>query len=83
MNGVIPQKSFKNKKEKRVDQSPSSTREKLVDDEKTIKLLKLIKHNEYSMVDQLNKTLSRILLLFMILRLEPHHKSLIKSFKYV
>jgi hypothetical protein len=33
----------------------------LVDDEEAIEFLKLIKHNEYSMVDQLKKKLIRIL----------------------
>ena len=43
--------------------------------EKTIEFLKLMKHNEYCVVEQLKKTLTRILFLSLILSSEPYEKA--------
>ena len=40
--------------------------------------LKLIKHSEYSVVEQLNKLLARISLLALLINSEPHCKALMK-----
>jgi hypothetical protein len=49
-----------------------------VDDKEVVKFLKLIKHNKYSVVDQLKKTSVMISLLSLILSLEPYYKVLQK-----
>lgn len=49
---------------------------KLVDGNEAVKFLKLMKHDKYSMVDQLKKTSTKILLLSLILSLKPHRKTL-------
>jgi hypothetical protein len=49
---------------------------KPVTEEETNEFLKLMKHGEYSVVEQLKKTLARISLLSLILSSEPHRKAL-------
>jgi hypothetical protein len=51
---------------------------KLVSDEKSSEFLKLVKHNEYSMVDQLKKTLVMISLLLLVLSSELYRNALQK-----
>jgi hypothetical protein len=51
---------------------------KLVSDEKASEFLKLVKHNEYSMVDQLKKTLVMISLLLLVLSSELYRNALQK-----
>jgi hypothetical protein len=51
---------------------------KLVTKEETNYFLKLMKHSEYIVVEQLEKTLSRISLLSLILSSKPHRKALQK-----
>jgi hypothetical protein len=51
---------------------------KLVNDEKASEFLKLVKHNEYSMVDQLKKTLVMISLLLLVLSSELYRNALQK-----
>jgi hypothetical protein len=51
---------------------------KLVMEEETNEILKLMKHSEYIVVEQLKKTITRISLLFLILSSEPHNKALQK-----
>jgi len=51
---------------------------KLVMEEETNEILKLMKHSEYIVVEQLKKTIARISLLFLILSSEPHNKALQK-----
>jgi len=45
-------------------------------EEKAHKFLKLMKHNEYNIVEKLKKTPARISLMSLILTLEPHHNAL-------
>jgi hypothetical protein len=49
---------------------------KPISEEEAKKFLKLMKYNEYSMVEQLNKTLARISLMSLILSFEPHRNVL-------
>jgi hypothetical protein len=49
---------------------------KLVCEEEDGKFLKLMKNNEYSMVELLKKALVRISLMSLILSFEPHHNTL-------
>ena len=51
---------------------------KLVSDEKSSEFLKLVKHNEYSMVDQLKKTLVMISLLLLVLSSKLYRNALQK-----
>jgi hypothetical protein len=51
---------------------------KLVSDEEASEFLKLVKHDEYSMVDQLKKTLARISLLLLVLSSELYRNALQK-----
>jgi len=51
---------------------------KLVMEEETNEILKLMKHNEYIVVEQLKKTIARISLLSLILSSEPYTKALQK-----
>jgi hypothetical protein len=51
---------------------------KIVSDEKSSEFLKLVKHNEYSMVDQLKKTLVMISLLLLVLSSELYRNALQK-----
>ena len=51
---------------------------KPVTEEETNEFLKLMKHSEYSVVEQLKKTPARISLLSLILSSEPHRKALQK-----
>jgi len=51
---------------------------KLVSDEKASEFLKLVKHNEYGMVDQLKKTLVMISLLLLVLSSELYRNALQK-----
>jgi len=54
---------------------------KLVTEEKSNEFLKLIKHSEYYIVDQLKKTSARISLMSLILSFEPHQNALQKVLK--
>jgi hypothetical protein len=47
-------------------------------EEETNEILKLMKHNEYIVVEQLKKTIARISLLSLILSSEPYSKALQK-----
>ena len=47
-------------------------------EKETLKFLKFIKHNEYNVVEQLNKLLTRISLLALLLNSEPYRKALTK-----
>ncbi|KAL5141709.1 hypothetical protein HKD37_09G025005 [Glycine soja] len=47
---------------------------KEISDEEACKFLKLIKQSEYTMMDQLNRTLAKISLLSLMLNSEPHRK---------
>jgi archaellum biogenesis ATPase FlaH len=49
---------------------------KLVTEEETNEFLKLMKHNEYSVVEQFKKTFAIILLLSLILSSNPYRKAL-------
>jgi hypothetical protein len=49
---------------------------KPITEEETSEFLKLMKHNEYSVVEQLKKTPARISILSLILSSEPHRKAL-------
>jgi hypothetical protein len=49
---------------------------KPISEEEAKKFLKLMKYNEYSMVEQLNKTPARISLMSLILSFEPHRNVL-------
>ena len=49
---------------------------KLVSDEKASEFLKLVKHNEYSIMDQLKKTLLMISLLLLVLSSELYRNAL-------
>ena len=49
---------------------------KLVSDEEANEFLKLMKHSEYSVVDQLKKTTARISLLSFVLSSELHKNTL-------
>ena len=49
---------------------------KLVTEEETNEFLKLMKHNEYSVVKQFKKTFAIILLLSLILSSNPYRKAL-------
>jgi len=51
---------------------------KPMSDEEANEFLKLMKHNEYSVVDQLKKTTARISLLLLVLSLELHRNTLQK-----
>ena len=51
---------------------------KEISDEEACKFLKLIKQSEYTMMDQLNRTLAKISLLSLMLNSEPHRKVLLK-----
>jgi len=51
---------------------------KLVSDEEASEFLKLVKQDEYSMVDQLKKTLARISLLLLVLSSELYRNALQK-----
>jgi tRNA uridine 5-carbamoylmethylation protein Kti12 len=51
---------------------------KLVMEEETNEILKLMKYNEYIVVEQLKKTIARISLLSLILSSEPYSKALQK-----
>ena len=43
--------------------------------------LKFIKHNEYSIVEQLHKLLAKISLLSLMLNFEPHREAMLKVLK--
>ena len=49
---------------------------KLVKEEETNEFLKLMKHSEYCVVDQLKKTPAKIFIMSLILSSEPHHNAL-------
>ena len=49
-----------------------------INEKKASKFLKFIKHNEYSIVEQLNKLLTQISLLTLLLNSEPYCKALMK-----
>ena len=49
---------------------------KPVTEEETNEFLKLMKHSEYCVVDQLKKTPTKISIMALILNLEPHHNAL-------
>jgi len=51
---------------------------KLVTEEKTNEFLKLMKHSEYCIMDQLKKTPTKISIMSLILSSEPHHNALQK-----
>jgi len=51
---------------------------KMISKEEAGEFLKLMKHNEYSVVKKLKKTLTRISLLSLILSSEPHRNTLQK-----
>jgi hypothetical protein len=51
---------------------------KRISEEEAGEFLKLIKHNEYIVVEQLKKTHAKISLMSLILSFEPHHNALQK-----
>jgi hypothetical protein len=55
---------------------------KPVSDEEANEFLKLMKHSEYSVVDQLKKTPARISLLSLVLSSELHRKKKVDDFRY-
>ncbi|RDX98226.1 hypothetical protein CR513_18885, partial [Mucuna pruriens] len=51
---------------------------KVVTKEEATEFLKLIRHSEYEMLDQMNKTPARVSLLSFLINLESHHNLLLK-----
>ena len=52
-----------------------------VSEAKTNEFLKFIKHNEYSIVEQLHKLPVKIFLLLLMLNFEPHREAMLKVLK--
>ncbi|XP_022747955.1 receptor kinase-like protein Xa21 [Durio zibethinus] len=59
-------------------ETPEKDVSKSIPNKKVYEFLKLVKHNEYSVVEQLNKMPARISLLSLFLNSEPHHNTLLK-----
>jgi len=68
-----PEKLEKQRKAKKLV-NVSGEINKIITEEDTNEFLKLMKHNEYSVIEQLKKTPARISLLSLILSFEPHRK---------
>ena len=53
---------------------------KSVIEKEACEFLKFEKHSKYSIIEQLNKTQTRISLLSLLQNFEPHHLTLMKAF---
>ena len=69
------ERSFIEKKGKKALESTS----KLVTEKKASEFLKFIKHSEYSVIEQLNKTATKISLLSLFQNSEVHREALLKA----
>ena len=64
-------------KSKEFETSPYMINEPVIEN-KAFEFLKFIKHNEYSVVEQLNKLPTRISLVALLMNFEPHREALMK-----
>ncbi|KAL2327550.1 hypothetical protein Fmac_020977 [Flemingia macrophylla] len=74
---VYSPKDIQDKAPKEKEQKETEEKEEESKDEAD-ELLKFIRQSEYSIVDQLNRTLAKITLLSLIMSSEPHRKALLK-----
>ena len=76
--GQPPKEKERPSREKKDNEALEGTNKPVIE-KKACEFLKFIKHNEYSVIKQLNKTPARISLLSLFQNSEVHHSALLKA----